>query len=79
MENILNCYVFFFSDAEQMAYCCMPVWEGALCRDIVLKDCKGLTNASEHAQPWGSTSKLQMEKALPVCVQIKTYKITWAL
>lgn len=57
----------------------MSVWEGAFSRDIVLKDCKGFTNASEHAQPGSSTSKLQMEKALPVRVQIKTYKITWAL
>lgn len=71
--------MYFFPDVEQMVYCCMSVWEGALSRDIVLKDCKGLTNASEHTQPGGSTSKPQMEKALPVCVQIKTYKITWAL
>lgn len=72
--------VFFLPlDAEQMAYCSKSVWEGASTWDTVSKDYEKLANASEHAQPGGSTCELQREKALSVHVQIKTYKITWAV
>jgi hypothetical protein len=78
MENVSN-YVFFFPEAEQMTYCPKSVWEEGFTWDTVPKDYEKLTNASEHAQPGGSTWEPQIEKALSVHVQIKTYKITWVL